>query len=271
MRDGMVAASTGNLTRPEGSKTMKQIMVLSLAVATVLHTSASNAAEIKCICAEALRPVLTQVAPEFERASGHKLVITYELAPVVKRRIEQDESFDLTVLNPPQAADLAKQGKLAPDKIVNLARAGLGIAVRAGAVKPDISSVEAFERTMLDAHSVAFSEEGTSGAHFRALLERLGITEQMQPKLRPAARGASFRMVADGEAQMTFSLIPQVLANPGIDLVGPIPGELQTWVGLTAAIGRTAKQPEAAEALIKRLKTPEVIALFEAKGWEAMP
>jgi molybdate transport system substrate-binding protein len=245
------------------------LAVLTLVVSPLAH---SQAAEIKCICAEAMRPALTELGPQFERATGHKLIVTYELAPVVTRKIEQGEPFDLAVLNPPQAADLIKQGKFAAGTSANLARAGLGVAVRAGTPKPDISSVEAFKRVMLEAKSVTFPEEGTSGAYFRRVLERLGISEQMQPKLRPSrARGASFGMVASGEAEMMITVIPQFLVNPGIEVAGPLPAELQTWIELAAAIGADAKQPQAADELIKYLKTPAAVALFKAKGWEPMP
>lgn len=244
---------------------------LSLAVVAALSSAGSHAAEITCICAEAVRPVLTELAPRFERATGHKLIATYELAPVVKRKIEQGEPFDLAILNPPQAADLIKQGKLAAGAPVNIARAGLGVAVRAGAPKPDVGSVDAFKRTLLGAKSVTFPDEGTSGAYFRDLLQKLGITEQMQPKLKPAVRGAGFGMVARGEAEMMVTVIPQFLAHPGIEVAGPLPAELQTWIGLTAAIGAAAKEPHAAEALIKFLKTPDAVALTKAKGWDPLP
>jgi molybdate transport system substrate-binding protein len=243
------------------------LTALTLVVSPVVH---SQAAEINCICAEAIRPPLTELGPQFERATGHKLIATYDLGPVVARKIEQGEPFDLAVLNSPQTANPIKQGKLAGAP-VNLVRAGMGVAIRAGAPKPDIGSVEAFKQAMLKAKSVTFPEEGTSGAYFRSILKRLGIEEQMQPKLKPSAKGAGFGMVARGEAEMMITVIPQFLVNPGIEVAGPLPAELQTWIELAAAIGASAKEPQAAAALIKYLKTPEAVALFKAKGWEPMP
>jgi molybdate transport system substrate-binding protein len=232
------------------------------------YAAGADAAEIKCICAEAIRPILRDLGPQFEQATGHKLVADYDLAPLVTRKVKAGEAFDLTVLNPPQADELAKEGRIAAETRTNIARTGLGLAVRAGAPKPDISSVEALKRTLLATNSITFPEEGTSGAHFRAMIERLGIAEAMQPKLRPAARGAGFPMLARGEVDLMMTIIPQFLANPGIEVVGPLPNELQSWVGLTGAVGKEARNAEAAKALLQFLKTPEAAALMKAKGWE---
>jgi molybdate transport system substrate-binding protein len=150
-------------------------------------------------------------------------------------------------------------------------RAGVGVAVRAGTPKPDISSVDAFKQSLLNAKSVAYPQEGTSGAYFMGVLNRLQITEQMKPKLRPSTAGAGFGMVARGEAEMMVTIIPQLLANPGIEVAGPVPAELQTWIGLAAGVGVAAKEPDAAKALIAFLTTPAAMSVIKAKGWEPIP
>lgn len=241
---------------------------LKMAFVLLSTGAAVEAADIKCLCAEAIRPVMTEVGPGFEQTTGHKLAITYDLAPVVKRKIDAGEAFDVAILNPSQVEDLLKEGKLGTGTRTNIARAGVGLAVRAGAPKPNISSVEAFKRTLLEAKSVTFPDEGTSGAYFRGVLDRLGIAELMQPKLKPAARGAGFGMVARGEAEMMVTIIPQLLANPGIEVVGPLPAELQTWIALAGAVGASAKEPAGAKALLEFLTAPAGVSMFKAKGWE---
>jgi molybdate transport system substrate-binding protein len=242
------------------------------ALALMLAAAApARAADVRCACAEAIRPILAELGPKFEQATGHKLVITYGLAPVVMKRIEGGDAFDIAIINPPQVDTLIKQGKIAQDARANLGRAGVGVAVRAGAPKPDISSVDAFKRTLLSSKSVAFPDEGTSGAYFRGVLDRMQIADQMKDKVKPAAAGAGFGMVARGEAELMVTIIPQLLANPGIEVAGPVPAELQTWIGVAAGVGAGAKEPQAAKALIAFLTTPAAMAVMKAKGWEAMP
>jgi molybdate transport system substrate-binding protein len=240
------------------------------ALLSLAQVPTALAAEIKCACAEAIKPVLAELGPQFERATGHKLVLSYEVAPVVKRQVEAGEAFDLAILNPPQVDDLIKQGKLVAGSRADLGRAGLGIAVRAGAPKPDISTVDAFKRTLLNAQSVTYPEQGTSGAYFISLLDRLKIAEQMRPKLRPAGTGAGFGIVARGEAEMMMTVIPQFLAHSGIDVVGPLPSELQSWIGLAAGIGSAAKEAAAASDFVKFLKTPAALSVWKARGWDPL-
>jgi len=243
-----------------------------VAVTLLLGAGASvQAADIRCACAEAVRPILAELGPRFEQATGHKLVIAYGLAPVVMKRIESGDEFDLAIINPPQVDALVTQGKIAQAGRANLVRAGVGVAVRAGASKPDIGSVAAFKQALLDAESVVYPLEGTSGAHFMGVLNRLEITEQMKPKLRPSTAGAGFAMVARGEVEMMVTIIPQLLANAGIELAGPVPAELQTWIGLAAGVGAAAKEPDAAKALIAFLTTPAAMSVMKAKGWAPIP
>lgn len=256
------------------TRSSKRISVAAARIAVMLMLGAGvcvQAAEVRCACAEAMRPILTELGPRFEQTTGHKLLITYGVAPVVMKRIESGDEFDVAIINPPQVDALIKQGKLAQEGRANLVRTGAGVAVRAGAPKPDISSLGAFKQALLNAKSVAYAQEGTSGAYFMGVLNRLEITEQMKPKLRPAAGGEGFGMVARGEAEMMVSIIPQLLANPGIDVVGPVPAELQTWIGMVAGVGGGAKEPDAAKALIAFLTTPAALSVMKAKGWEPVP
>jgi molybdate transport system substrate-binding protein len=229
---------------------------------------AVEAAEIKVLNTAALTALMNELGPQFERQSGHKVVMKTEVSAALRRQIDTGETFDVAVLNPSHVDDLIKVGKIAPDTRTDIARAGVGVGIRSGAPNPDISSVEAFKRTLLNAKSVAHSKEGASGVHFAGLIERLGIAEEMKPKLKPMGGGAVVQTVATGEAEIVVVVIPPILAMPGVELVGPLPSELQTYVGFTAGVSPNAKEPDAAKALINFLTAPEAVAVIKAKGME---
>lgn len=144
----------------------------------------ANAVEVKVLAGGAIAGVLDELAPPFERATGHKAVIQYGLAPQVKRRIEAGEPFDILILSPAPMADLTKQGKIAGSH-VEIARDAVGVAVRTGAPKPDISTVDAFKRVMLNAKSISYAPEATTGVHLAKVFERLGIADEMTAKTKP--------------------------------------------------------------------------------------
>lgn len=249
--------------------------LLALASLAVMFVASAgrpaHAAEIRCACAEAMRPILADLGPKFEQATGHKLVIAYGLAPVVTRRVEGGESFDVAIINPPQVDALITAGKIERDTRSSLGRAGVGVGVPAGSAKPDMSSVDAFKRTLLNSKSVAFPDEGTSGAYFRDVIRRLDLVDPMRDKVRPTAAGVGFAMVARGEAEMIVTIIPQLLAATGLDFAGPVPAELQTWIGMVAGLGTGAHDAAAAKAFIAFLTTPAATAVMKAKGWEPIP
>jgi molybdate transport system substrate-binding protein len=234
--------------------------------ATMALAQGTQAAEIKLLSSAAIKPVIEVLGPQFERATGNKLVAKFELTPAVKTQIEAGEAFDVAIANPAHIDDLIKQGKIAAGTGVDIARFGVGIGVRAGAPKPDISSVDGLKRTLLNAKSVAYVGEGTSGVFVRNLLEKLKITEDMRTKLKPGGIAASLSAVAQGEAEIVVMPVPLILANLGVELAGPVPTELQDHIALTAGI--SPKAPEAAQALIKFLMAPEVNAVLSAKGYE---
>src|SRR5262245_3283569 len=149
----------------------------------------AQAAEIQVLCSNGLKAVMEDLAPQFERATGHKVVVKYGLAAGFKQQIEAGEAFDLAVLTPPLIDDLIKQGKLAADSRAVIARTGLGLMIRAGAPKPDVSNTEAFKRSLTGAKSIAFAKEGASGVAFVALIERLKITDNLKAKLKPTSTG----------------------------------------------------------------------------------
>ena len=228
---------------------------------------AAEAAEVKLMSANPMTEVMKELGPQFERATGHKLVIQYEVASVVKKRIDAGETFDVAILLPPLIEDLIKQGKIDVGTRADIARAGMGVGVRAGAPKPDISSVEAFKHALLNARSVAYSKVGASGVYFLGLLERLGIAEEMKPKLKPTPADTLAKVVPNGEVEMIVVPISVILV-PGAELVGPLPSELQTYINFVAGVGTGAKEPNAAQALIKFLTSPAAAQVLKVKGME---
>ena len=230
------------------------------------HNQATGAAGINVLCSNSSHAVMKELIPEFERASGYKVAISYETAIQALNSIRDGATADAIILNGPSIDELTKQGRIAPGSSRTLARCGVGIAVRAGAPKPDISSVEAFKRTLLDAQSIAHTEAGASGIHFVGLIERLGIAAQVKAKARTRPGGLIGELVANGEAELAVQQIPELMAVAGIDLVGPLPRELQLTSTVTAAVFADARQPDAARAFLAFLSTPAAARVFKAKG-----
>jgi molybdate transport system substrate-binding protein len=240
-----------------------------LMLAAMLGTA--NAAEIKVICAGGIGPVVSVLAPQFERASGHKVAFTFVSGPVVQREIDKGTAFDVAISLPNVIDRLIKSGKIAAASRVDIARTGVGVSVRAGAPKPDITTVDAFKRTLLKARSVAHSKEGASGVYFLKLLDRLGIAAEMKPKLigSPPGAGGLVSPVVKGMAEMVVGTMSAIM-EPGVDPVGPIPNELQNWVTFTAGVNADSREAAAAQALIRFLTAPGAAAAIRAKGMEPL-
>lgn len=230
---------------------------------------AAQAAEIKVLSVVPLKTSLDELGPQFERATGHKLSIKYDGSSGLKRKFEAGETFDLALIYPELIDDLVKQGKLVAGVRADIAIVAVGVAVKKGAPKPDISTADAFKRTLLNAKSISHSTEGASGLYFKSLIERLGIAAEMKPKLRPVDGGPLVvGPVAKGEVELAVITIPFIFLEPGAELVGPLPKELQHYVIYTASISSAAKQPDAAKALIKYLTTPAAASVIKSKGLE---
>jgi molybdate transport system substrate-binding protein len=250
---------------------MKPTRLAAAAAGVVLMLAAgvpAGAAEIKVICSNALKTTLEQLAPAFEKATEHKLAITFGATNPLKADIEKGgTAFDLTLLGAEAVDDLVAKGKLTAATRTVLAKSGAGVAVRKGAPKPDISTVEAFKNALLNAKSVAYVEQGATGVYLKALLPRLGIAEAIQPKLKllppenPAAKA-----IANGEAEIGMTQISEILPYAGAELVGPLPADIQLTSSFGGAVAKNAAQPEAAAALLKFLRGPEAAAVIKAKG-----
>jgi molybdate transport system substrate-binding protein len=217
-----------------------------------------------------VRSAAEQLFAQFDQASGHKLAVTWGTAPMLVKRIEDGDTADVVVLSRAGIDALQKLGKLAAGSVVTLASSGVGIAVKAGAPKPDISTPDALKKTLLDAKSIAYSEPsagGASGVYFAKLLERMGIAEQMKPKTKyPPPGGFSANLLMTGEAELAVQQKPELLHVAGAEVIGLLPGDLNVVTEFAAAIMTGSKNADAAKSLIKMLQSPEAAAIFRSKG-----
>ena len=226
-----------------------------------------GAAEIKVMYPPAMRTMLSELIPEFERQSGHKLAVTYESSWLLVERIQKGETADVAFLTVRQTDDLIKEGKLA--RRVDVVRSSIGLAVRAGAPKPDIGSVEAFKRTLLAAKSFARNEGADSGVFMVGLLERLGIAGEMSAKSTLVRRGFVAELVAKGEVEMAVQQMPELMAVPGVDAT-PLPPDIQHAIVFSAGIPASPNAPDTVNELIAFLASPAAAAVIRAKGLEPM-
>jgi molybdate transport system substrate-binding protein len=228
----------------------------------------ARAAEIKVLSGNGARNAIAELVAQFERATGHEVTVRFQVNPQVQRKILEGEAFDVAILNPPVLDDLIARGKVVAATRAVIGRSGIGVGIRAGAPKPDISTVEAFTRTLLNAGSVAYPEEGASGRYFVSLLDRLGIAAQMKPRLRPMPGEYNVEIVADGKVDLVVVVASRIAGVPGVELVGRIPQELQTWIGFTGGMSTAARAPDAARALLRFLTSPAAAQVLQAAGIE---
>jgi molybdate transport system substrate-binding protein len=225
-------------------------------------------ATIQLFVSNSLRGVLGELIPQFERSSGHAVSISYDPAKLMMERIARGESADLVILGGSAIEDLVRNGKVVPASRRVIASCGIGIAVLAGAKKPDIGSLEAFKSALLAAKSIAWTQEGASGIYFTKLIERLGIAEAVQAKAVRLPGGLIGELVAARKAELAVQQIPELMAVPGIELVGPLPGEIQQTTVSSAGVFTGAREPGAAQALLDFLTTPASAKVFKARGHE---
>jgi len=255
-----------------------QIIVSALVSAVIAGMSVAgsggvaSAAEIKCLCPVGMKAVIDDLVPQFERSSGHKVTIEYATAGVIVDRIRKGDSADVTIVTARQNEDLQKQGKIIADSRADVARVGVGVFVRAGSQKPDIRSVEDFKRSLLAANSISYSDPargGISGIHMASVVERLGIAADMKPKTKVFLNSqVALEALAKGDAEIGFGLTSDTTATSGVDLVGPLPADVQSFTLYAAGIIAGSKQTEAGRALISYFSTPAGQAVLKAKGFE---
>lgn len=247
-------------------------VVVGISFSPIILTegAGANAAEIKVLSANGVRAILGDLAGKFESTTGHKVTISYGEAGEIRKRIQDGEMFDATVLPMSVLEELLKQGKIAPGSTVDIARTTFGMGVRTGAPKPDISSVDAFRRSLLAASSIVITDPatgGVSGVHFAAVLQRLGIAEEIKPKLKLNKGTYNAEFVTKGEADIAVQGDHEIRCVPGVEFV-PLPTEFQRTVVFSGALAAGAKEPEAAKALIQFLGGPAAVPVIKAKCME---
>jgi molybdate transport system substrate-binding protein len=254
---------------------MKRMSLVLCAAITAMfgsvHPNGAQAAELKMLTSVALTSVLDELAPMFEKATGTKLSIDYNLIAAQRKRILEGESADVIILSRGVMGELQQQDKIGASGLVNVASTPVSVAARAGAPTPDISTADAFKQTLLNARSIVYADPargGASGVYFARVLDRLGIAEQMNAKtiLVPGAQAAE--VVAKGEAELGVAQASEIVPVAGAQLVGPLPGEFASMTVFTAGIGAVSKSPDQANELIKFLTGPEAAGRFKTKGFE---
>jgi molybdate transport system substrate-binding protein len=227
--------------------------------------------ELKVMTSNALRSVFAELLPAFERAQGIKIAATYDPAKRVQMRIAAGETADVAVSNTPAIERMIDEGVLDAASRRDFAHYGIGIAVKAGAAKPDISTVDAFKRTLLSARAIACTIDGTSGMYFSQLIERLGIADAINAKASRQPGGLSAEQLIDGRADIAVQQVPELLAaGKGIELAGLLPAELQKMSVLAAGVFKSSACADAGRTFIDFLATLEASRSFKAAGFDPL-
>jgi molybdate transport system substrate-binding protein len=235
-------------------------------LSALIAGGAAMAADINVVSTAGPMPeVMGALIPIFERASGNKVTIKFQAAPATIKQLKEGASIDLLIADEDAIGDLLKDGTIAPGGGARVMLSRVGIAVRAGAPKPDIGSADALKAALIAAKSVAYSQ-GASGQHFATVIARLGLVDTLKPKTIIVQGKPVGAAVAAGEAEIGVQQVAELLPVPGIDLVGPLPGDLQKIIVYMAAVPAKAKDPEAATALVKFLASEAAVSVIKQKG-----
>src|SRR5262245_51996475 len=245
---------------------MSRTIVVAVLGVLALPLSVS-AAEIRIWTARALATVLAEIGVEFERATGHKLIVVSDLPPAFLRRANASEPFDLLISVSAPVDEWIRDSRIDATTRTEIARSGIGVEVRAGAPRPDISTVDAFKRALLNAKSIAFLRVG-SGIYLEGLIERLGLGKALASKVTRPETDIVSELVAKGEVELGMTVITQILTTPGVDLVGPLPAEVQSYITFVAGVSSHSRAPKAAGELIAFLKGPRAVAVIKSQGME---
>jgi len=225
-------------------------------------------ADLKIFGSRVTKLVVGELAAQFEQATGYKPIVVADVAAVMKRRVESGEPFDVAVLVNFQTDEMIKAGRLLADSRTDIMRAGIGVAVKRGAPKPDIGTVAALKQTLLNAKSITYLKEGGSTVHLKKVFAQLEIADALKGKTIQPMTESVTEMVADGDVELAIIVIPNILSVPGAELVGPLPAEINAYVTFTAGVSAQSPNQQAARELVKLLKSPAAAAVIKAKGME---
>jgi molybdate transport system substrate-binding protein len=230
---------------------------------------AAQALAVRVLASNGVQGALNEIIPQCERAIGHPLAVEFGTTATLKPRIESGEAFDFTLLTSEAIDALIKEGKVAADSRANAARVGIGIGIRAGAAKPDVSTPEALKKALLNAKSITYATAGASRPPTDKMLDRMGIADALKSKtLLLAGAEETTAAVRDGKAEILITLISEIVSAKGLELAGPLSKEFQTYIGFAAGVSPKAKNAEAAKAAVKYLTGPRAAAAYKAKGME---
>jgi molybdate transport system substrate-binding protein len=248
---------------------MKKRSVAVALLLTAFQLAAQNT-PVHVLASNGVKAVIDELKPQAERAAGRPLAIEYDTSSSVKKRIESGDAFDVAILTSDVIGDLAKAGKIAAGTRTEVARCGIGIGVRAGATKPDIKTVDALKKTLLAAKSITYAQDGASRTYILQMEDKLGIGDTMKAKtILEQGSVRSNGRVADGSAEMVLTLVSEILPAPGVQLVGPLPADVQHYVDFAAGIGANSKNSDAGKALLKFFTSSAAAPTLKAKGMES--
>ncbi len=246
-------------------------IALGLALLGNTAGSTARAAELKLLSASALHPAIDALIPDFEKSSGHKVTVAYGTAGAVADRVQKGDAADIVISSVPMIDRLQAQGKIVAGDRVIIAKVGVGAFVRKGATKPDIGSADAFKRSMLAAKSIAYPDPaggGASGIYVASLLERLGIAAEMKSKTKLSTLETLYASIASGDVEIGFNQVSEILAQPTIELVAPLPSEIQNYTQFAPGVVTGSGQTDAARALVTFRYSPAAKTVLRAKGFE---
>ena len=249
----------------------KSLMSLAIAIIIVWSFGAACAAEVTLIAPGGIRAAVDQMIPAFERATGHKVKATFGSGGGTKERVVKGEPFDVPVVQLPLEPVIAS-GHVVAASETPLAIVAVGVAVRTGAPKPDIATADAVKRLLLGSKAIAYPNAATgaaAGVSFNETLEKLGITDAMKPKIKIAQGGrGAMELVAKGEVDIGLTFISEIITEPGVEVVGPLPRDISTPTALVGFISAHTKEPDAAKALLRYLSSPEAAVVYKQRGMQ---
>ena len=229
----------------------------------------AQSTELLVVVSDGMKPSVEELVPEIEHAIGRKLTVQYNSSKNIRDKIQSGEQFDVAILTTDIIDDLIKQGKIAAGSRAEIARTGMGVGVRAGTAKPDVSTPDALKRALVSAKFISFNPSGASAPHIYNIFEHLGIADSVKPKLMLDPEAGRPQMnVADGKADLVITLIPEIKFFKGVELAGPVPADLQSYISFGAGVASNTKSADAGKALIKYITSPAATPVLKSKALE---
>ena len=248
----------------------KRTLIAGAIFFLAVFSALAQNAPVRVLASNGVKAVIDELKPQAEKAVGRPLAIEFGTSSVVKKQIESGAAFDVAILTSDVIGELAKAGKIAAGTQTEMARCGIGIGVRAGAPKPDIKTTEALKKALLATKSITYAQDGASAAYILQMENKLGIADTMKAKtILEKGSVASNARVADGSAGMILTLVSEILPAPGVQLVGPLPADVQHYVNFATGIGVNTKNTDAGKALAKFFSSPAVAPTLKSKGMES--